>query len=37
VGIKTALISGHGFFSGQGIDKPIETSGIKPDYILADP
>ena len=37
VGIKTALISGHGFFSGQGVDKPIETSGIKPDYILADP
>ena len=37
VGIKTALISGHGFFSGQGVDKPIEISGIKPDYILADP
>ena len=37
VGIKTALIAGHGFFSGQDVVKPIEKSGIKPDYILADP
>ena len=36
-GIKTALIAGHGFFAGQDINKPIDISGIKPDFILANP
>jgi len=36
-GLKTALISGHGFFSGQNVDGPIASSGIVPDFILKDP
>ena len=36
-GLKTALVAGHGFFAGQDIKKPIEISGIKPDFILANP
>jgi glycerol 3-phosphatase-2 len=36
-GIKTALIAGYGFFAGSDVAGPIETSGIKPDYILQRP
>ena len=36
-GIKTALIAGYGFFAGQDVEGPIETSGIQPDYILDRP
>jgi len=36
-GVKTALISGYGFFAGTDIDAPIASSGIQPDYILARP
>ena len=36
-GVKTALISGYGFFAGQDVDGPITASGIQPDYILDRP
>lgn len=36
-GVKTALIEGYGFFGGADVDRPIESSGIAPDYILARP
>jgi glycerol-1-phosphatase len=36
-GVQTALISGWGFFAGQDVADPIATSGIQPDYILANP
>jgi len=36
-GIKTALISGYGFFGGHDVDGPIATSGIQPDFILDRP
>ena len=36
-GIKTALISGYGFFGGTDVLGPIEISGIQPDYILHRP
>ena len=36
-GVKTALISGYGFFAGQDVDSPITASGIQPDYILERP
>ncbi|NSX54947.1 HAD-IIA family hydrolase [Parasulfitobacter algicola] len=36
-GIKTALIAGFGFFDGSDVHTPIETSGIRPDYILERP
>jgi len=36
-GLKTALITGFGFFAGQDADAAIETSGIRPDFILARP
>lgn len=36
-GIKTALISGYGFFAGHEIDGPINVSGIHPDYLLDRP
>ncbi|MEP1353424.1 MAG: HAD-IIA family hydrolase [Tateyamaria sp.] len=36
-GIKSALISGYGFFAGHEIDGPIKMSGICPDYILDRP
>jgi glycerol 3-phosphatase-2 len=36
-GLKTALIADYGFFSGHDLQGPIETSGIKPDYILQQP
>lgn len=36
-GVKTALISGYGFFSGQEVEGFISSSGIQPDYILDQP
>ncbi len=36
-GVKTALISGYGFFAGHDVVEPIDTSGIQPDYILQRP
>lgn len=36
-GLKTALISGFGFFAGHDVESPIRASGITPDYILARP
>ncbi|PTX73418.1 HAD superfamily hydrolase (TIGR01459 family) [Sulfitobacter mediterraneus] len=36
-GLKTALISGYGFFAGHDVDAPIQTSGIQPDFILDRP
>ena len=36
-GLKTALISGYGFFSGHNVEGPIAASGIQPDYILQRP
>ncbi len=36
-GIKTALIAGYGFFSGNDVNVPIGVSGIQPDYILERP
>ena len=36
-GLKTALIADFGFFAGHDVDSPIETSGIRPDYILDRP
>ncbi len=36
-GVKSALISGYGFFGGADVDGPIATSGIQPDYILNRP
>jgi len=36
-GISSALIAGHGFFSGKGVDEAIEASGIRPDFILDRP
>lgn len=36
-GVKTALISHFGFFAGQDVTTPIETSGIRPDFILDRP
>ena len=37
VGVKTALIAGYGFFSGNDVMAPIAQSGICPDYILDRP
>ncbi|MFL4468474.1 HAD-IIA family hydrolase [Tateyamaria armeniaca] len=36
-GLKTALISGYGFFAGHDVDGFIDASGIQPDYILDRP
>jgi len=36
-GIKSALITGYGFFAGHDIDGPTNVSGIHPDYILDRP
>jgi len=36
-GLKTALISGFGFFAGHDVESPIRASAITPDYILARP
>lgn len=36
-GLKTALISGFGFFGGHDVTGPISASGIAPDYVLARP
>ena len=36
-GIKTALISGFGFFAGYGVDDHIARSGIEPDFVLQRP
>jgi len=36
-GVKTALISGFGFFANQNVTAPIEASGIQPDFILDRP
>ncbi|KIN65583.1 HAD-superfamily hydrolase, subfamily IIA [Sulfitobacter noctilucae] len=36
-GVKTALISGYGFFGGSDVAGPIAASGITPDYIVARP
>lgn len=36
-GVKTALITGYGFFAGNDVEAPIATSGIQPDYILQRP
>ncbi len=36
-GVKTALISGYGFFAGHDVAPRIDSAGIKPDYILARP
>ncbi|MFY9209798.1 MAG: HAD-IIA family hydrolase [Aestuariivita sp.] len=36
-GLRTALISGYGFFAGHDVIGPTKASGIQPDYILERP
>ncbi|MDA0224421.1 MAG: HAD-IIA family hydrolase [Proteobacteria bacterium] len=36
-GIRTALVTGHGVFAGREIRPYIESSGIRPDFILPSP
>lgn len=33
-GVASALISGHGFFGGEGVSAAIEVSGIRPDFLV---